>query len=122
MTVREFELNYPNGPHIHRDLTEAALKTFIGRVDMKIRDVGTGWAWYLLPTFFDGALGIGIELGFNQSNLEGRALDLKPTTKKRLIQPATCLTRKSHAAGQIDAPSGTLPILSRHCGESSLRC
>lgn len=105
MTVREFELNYPNGPYIHRDLTEAALKTFIGRVDMKIRDVGTGWAWYLLPTFFDGALGIGIELGFNQSNLEGRALDLKPTTKKRLIQPATCLTRNHMPRGRSTRPA-----------------
>lgn len=42
-------------------------------------------------------------------------------TKKRLIRPAICLTRKSHAAGQFDAPSGTFPIRSRHYSGSSLR-
>ncbi|NMG65688.1 hypothetical protein GPA19_12100 [Azoarcus indigens] len=42
-------------------------------------------------------------------------------TKKCLIRPATCLTRKLHAAGQFNAPSGTFPIRSRHYGGSSLR-
>lgn len=45
----------------------------------------------------------------------------KDTKKKRLIRPATCLTRKLHAAGQFDAPSGTFPIRSRHYGGTSLR-
>ena len=69
MNVRDFELSYPNGPHIHRGLTEAALKEFVGRIELKVRDVGTGWVWYRLPTFLDGELGIGIELGFNQGDL-----------------------------------------------------
>ncbi|MFD1700084.1 hypothetical protein ACFSB1_12160 [Halopseudomonas phragmitis] len=67
--MSDFELNYPGGPYIHRGLKEQELREFLGRLDINVRDVGTGWVWYRLPTFFDGELGIGIELGFSQGNL-----------------------------------------------------
>ncbi|MFB0725014.1 hypothetical protein ACEU6F_04970 [Aeromonas salmonicida] len=66
----EFELKYPSGPYIHRGLREAELETFLNVLDIKVRDVGTGWIWYRLPTFADGEIGIGIELGFNHGNLQ----------------------------------------------------
>lgn len=68
--MSEFELNYPNGPHIQRGLAETALKEYLGRMELKVRDLGTGWVWYRLPTFLDGSLSIGIELGFNQGHLK----------------------------------------------------
>jgi hypothetical protein len=70
VSEREFELHYPDGPHIHRGLTEATMRRFASHLEIKIRDVGTGWVWYRLPTFLDGTLGIGVDLGFNHGRLE----------------------------------------------------
>jgi hypothetical protein len=68
--VREFELKYPSGLYIHRGFKEIEIEQFLDMLEITVRDLGTGWVWYRLPTFVDGGVGIGTELGFNCGNLQ----------------------------------------------------
>lgn len=69
MVPAKFSVEYPGGLHVCRDLTEARLREFVASFGVRGRDVGTGWVWYRLPSFLDGALNIGMQLGFNRGSL-----------------------------------------------------
>lgn len=68
---REFALRHPGGFCIDRYLREKTLREFQGRPGFARQPEGAaGWAWYTLPTFRDGALPLGVKLGFQRGALQ----------------------------------------------------
>src|ERR1043165_5455815 len=69
MSAPTFELAHPAGLIVSPALSLASLLAALPDVGATKRDMRTGWTWYSLPRFNDGAVVVAISLGFEGSRL-----------------------------------------------------